>query len=138
MSKLRIGWIGCGTHANEMLLPQLIRFDAAIAALCDVDSARLNATGDRFGIAPANRLGDWRALLAHDNTLKDDDALRALFAGQGIDLRAPIVTTCGSGISAAIVMLALVKIGARDVALYDGSWAEWGSRAGAPVACIAG
>ena len=64
MSKLRIGWIGCGTHANEMLLPQLIRFDAAIAALCDVDSARLNATGDRFGIASANRLGDWRALLA--------------------------------------------------------------------------
>jgi thiosulfate/3-mercaptopyruvate sulfurtransferase len=80
----------------------------------------------------------WRALLAHDNTLKDDDALRALFARQGIDLRAPIVTTCGSGISAAIVMLALVKIGARDVALYDGSWAEWGGRPGAPVACIAG
>jgi thiosulfate/3-mercaptopyruvate sulfurtransferase len=80
----------------------------------------------------------WRALLTHENTLKDDDALRALFAGKGIDLRAPIVTTCGSGISAAIVMLALVKIGARDVALYDGSWAEWGSRAGAPVACIAG
>ena len=64
MSKLRIGWIGCGTHANEMLLPQLIRLDAAIAVLCDIDSARLNATGDRFGIAQANRLGDWRALLA--------------------------------------------------------------------------
>jgi len=64
MSKLRIGWIGCGTHANEMLLPQLIRFDTRIAALCDVDPGRLNATGDRFGISPENRLGDWHELLA--------------------------------------------------------------------------
>jgi thiosulfate/3-mercaptopyruvate sulfurtransferase len=75
----------------------------------------------------------WRALLTHDNTLKDDDALRHLFADKGIDLRAPIVTTCGSGISAAILMLALVQIGAADVALYDGSWAEWGGRDGAPI-----
>jgi myo-inositol 2-dehydrogenase/D-chiro-inositol 1-dehydrogenase len=64
VSKLRIGWIGCGTHANEMLLPQLTRFETTIAALCDVDPGRLNATGDRFGIAPENRLGDWRELLA--------------------------------------------------------------------------
>lgn len=76
----------------------------------------------------------WRALLTHDNRLKDDGALRRLFADKGVDLRAPIVTTCGSGISAAILMLALVQIGAADVALYDGSWAEWGGRDGAPVA----
>jgi thiosulfate/3-mercaptopyruvate sulfurtransferase len=80
----------------------------------------------------------WRALLTHDNMLKDDDALRRLFADKGIDLRAPIVTTCGSGISAAILMLALVRIGAADVALYDGSWAEWGGRDGAPVESIGG
>lgn len=80
----------------------------------------------------------WRALLTPDNTLKDDETLRHLFAETGIDLRAPVVTTCGSGISAAILMLALVKTGARDVALYDGSWADWGSRADAPVACVAG
>jgi len=67
MSKLRIGWIGCGTHANEMLLPQITRFDTAITALCDVDPGRLNATGDRFGIAPENRLSDWRSLLARND-----------------------------------------------------------------------
>ncbi|MBN9305532.1 MAG: oxidoreductase [Devosia sp. 67-54] len=64
MSRLRIGWIGCGTHANEMLLPQLTRFDVALAALCDIDEGRLTRTGDRFGVAPENRLRDWRALLA--------------------------------------------------------------------------
>jgi thiosulfate/3-mercaptopyruvate sulfurtransferase len=76
----------------------------------------------------------WRALLNHDNTLKDDEDLRRLFAEKGIDLNAPIVTTCGSGISAAILMLGMEKVGAANVALYDGSWAEWGGRDGAPVA----
>jgi len=71
MSRLRIAFIGCGTHANEMLLPQLTRFDVEIAALCDVDEARLQSTGARFGVAPAHRLRDWRAALARD----DIDAL---------------------------------------------------------------
>jgi thiosulfate/3-mercaptopyruvate sulfurtransferase len=75
----------------------------------------------------------WRALLTRDNTLKDDEDLRRLFAEKAIDLDAPIVTTCGSGISAAILMLGMEKVGAADVALYDGSWAEWGGRDGAPV-----
>jgi len=75
----------------------------------------------------------WRALLTHDNTLKDDHALQQLFAERGVDMRAPIVTTCGSGISAAILMLALEKLGAADVALYDGSWAEWGGRPESPI-----
>jgi myo-inositol 2-dehydrogenase/D-chiro-inositol 1-dehydrogenase len=64
MSRLRIGWVGCGTHANEMLLPQLIRHDAGIAALCDTDPARLGATAQRYGIPEADRFADWRAMLA--------------------------------------------------------------------------
>jgi thiosulfate/3-mercaptopyruvate sulfurtransferase len=75
----------------------------------------------------------WRSLLAPGNVLKDDHALQQLFAEKGVDLRAPIITSCGSGISAAIIMLALEKIGARNLSLYDGSWAEWGGRDGAPV-----
>ena len=67
MSRLRIGWIGCGTHANEMLLPQIIRFDTRIAALCDIDEGRLTATAERFGIAAADRTRDWHVLLARDD-----------------------------------------------------------------------
>ena len=64
MSTLRIGWIGCGTHANEMLLPQITRFDARIAMLCDVDQGRLHNTAARFGITEANTTTDWRQLVA--------------------------------------------------------------------------
>ncbi|GAU85104.1 Gfo/Idh/MocA family protein [Bosea sp. BIWAKO-01] len=61
---LRVGWIGCGLHANEMLLPQLTRHDVEITALCDTDEARLNTTGRRYGVPEAARLRDWRSLLS--------------------------------------------------------------------------
>jgi myo-inositol 2-dehydrogenase/D-chiro-inositol 1-dehydrogenase len=64
MSTLRIGWIGCGTHANEMLLPQLTRFDARIAVLCDIDEGSLRTTAARFGVAETDTTSDWRQLLA--------------------------------------------------------------------------
>ena len=73
-------------------------------------------------------------LLTADGKLKDDRALQKLFAEKGVDLRAPIITSCGSGVTAAILMLALEKLGSRQVALYDGSWTEWGGRDDAPVA----
>ena len=61
---LRIGWIGCGTHANEMLLPQLTRHNVVLAALCDTDEDRLGRTAQRYGVAEANRTRDWQGLLA--------------------------------------------------------------------------
>jgi thiosulfate/3-mercaptopyruvate sulfurtransferase len=87
--------------------------------------------GVRGGHMPGAANVPWRTIVNTDGTLKDDGALRSAF--KSIDLDKPIVTTCGSGISAAILMLALDKIGARDVALYDGSWTEWGGRAEALV-----
>jgi len=67
MSALRLGWIGCGTHANEMLLPQITRFDVTIATICDTDAGRLKASGDRFGVAAGDRMQDWRQLLARSD-----------------------------------------------------------------------
>ena len=58
--------------------------------------------------------------------MKDPDGLRAAFAGAGVDLQRPVITSCGSGVTAAILNLALERLGHRDHALYDGSWAEWG------------
>jgi thiosulfate/3-mercaptopyruvate sulfurtransferase len=78
----------------------------------------------------------YRTLLTAEGTLKSDEELRGIFARSGVELNAPIVTTCGSGITAAILMLALEKLGAADVALYDGSWAEWGGKDGAPITSI--
>lgn len=59
---VRIGWVGCGVHANEMLLPQLARHDVKIVALCDIDAERLARTAARYGVAQTTR--DWRDVVA--------------------------------------------------------------------------
>ncbi len=90
--------------------------------------------GLKSGHMPGSANIPYRAVLAGDGKLKDDAALQKLFAEKGVDLRAPIITSCGSGVTAAILMLALEKLGSRQVAIYDGSWTEWGGRDDAPVA----
>jgi thiosulfate/3-mercaptopyruvate sulfurtransferase len=71
---------------------------------------------------------------ASTGAMKPLDDLRRAFMGAGVDLARPIVTTCGSGVSAAVLTLALYRLGVRGTALYDGSWAEWGLPEGPPVA----
>jgi len=74
------------------------------------------------------------SLVQADGALRPGEALRAAFETAGVDLAAPIVTTCGSGISASLLALALARLGREDVAVYDGSWSEWGGRSDTPVA----
>ncbi len=88
--------------------------------------------GVRPGHIPGSLNVPYTELSHPDGTLKSADDLRRLFASHHVDLTRPIVTTCGSGVTAAIVMLAATVAGAGDVALYDGSWAEWGA-SDAPV-----
>lgn len=78
---------------------------------------------------PYNRLFD-----AASGTMKPLEELRAAFSEAGVKLDAPIVTSCGSGVSAAVLTLALYRLGVRGTALYDGSWSEWGVADGPPIA----
>ncbi len=82
--------------------------------------------GLRAGHIPGSKNVPYRALLNEDGTMKGPDDLRAVFEAAGVDLAKPAITTCGSGVTAAILALALERIGRDRWSLYDGSWAEWG------------
>lgn len=90
--------------------------------------------GLRSGHVPGSKNVHYRELMNDDGTMKDADGLRAVLEKAGVDLSRPVITTCGSGVTAAIINLALERIGKTDHALYDGSWAEWGAFGTVPVA----
>ena len=126
--------------------PDMVRdFDAVMGIVKDQSAQMVDArsasrftaeepeprAGVRGGHMPGAINVHYRKLIADDGTLKPLAELQDVFSR--VDLHKPVVTTCGSGLTAAILMLALTEIGKRDVALYDGSWTEWGSRPEAPV-----
>jgi thiosulfate/3-mercaptopyruvate sulfurtransferase len=83
--------------------------------------------GVRPGHMPGARNVHYASLLSPDGTLKSRAELEAAFTSAGMDLEKPVVTSCGSGVTAGILTLALTELGVRDHALYDGSWTEWGA-----------
>ena len=82
--------------------------------------------GLRAGHIPGSTNLPFAEMLNPDGTMKPPAALKAAFEAIGVDLTKPAITTCGSGVTAAILNLALERIGHRNHALYDGSWSEWG------------
>jgi len=89
--------------------------------------------GVRGGHVPGSINLPYTDVLNADGTMKPVEDLRAIFAARGISMTKPVITMCGSGVTAAILMLALYHVGHRQVSVYDGSWAEWGARADLPV-----
>ncbi|MCA3555481.1 3-mercaptopyruvate sulfurtransferase [Aestuariivirga sp.] len=90
--------------------------------------------GVRAGHMPGARNVHYASLLNPDGTLKSPTGIADVFKAAGIDLAKPVITSCGSGITAAILTLGLTLAGARNHALYDGSWTEWGGNPDNPVA----
>jgi thiosulfate/3-mercaptopyruvate sulfurtransferase len=125
-------------HFNPALVRDLEEVRAALeSGVAQVIDAR---SSERFaGTAPEPRAGLRSGhmpgaknlpfgLVAPGGVLADRAALQGAFTRAGIDLAAPIITSCGSGITAAVLALALARLGRDDAAVYDGSWSEWGSR----------
>jgi thiosulfate/3-mercaptopyruvate sulfurtransferase len=91
--------------------------------------------GRRSGHVPGSRNVPYAELFdASTGAMKPLEELRKAFSQAGVDLAKPMVTSCGSGVSALVLTLALYRLGVRGSALYDGSWAEWGLRDGPPIA----
>ncbi len=130
------------------LRPHLVRsLDDVRQALDDPELQIVDArpSGRFLGEVPEPRPGlrgghmpgacnlPWSAVIAPDGTLRAPDELRGAFAVAGVNLERPVITTCGSGVSAAVLALALARLGVDQVPIYDGSWSEWGGHPDTPV-----
>jgi thiosulfate/3-mercaptopyruvate sulfurtransferase len=128
--------------------PELVRDLSAVSGVLMAGSAQVvdARSAPRFrGEVPEPRAGlrsghmpgalnlPFDQVVSSDGGLKDAPMLRSIFEAAGVNLSRPIVTTCGSGVTASVLALALARLGRDDVAVYDGSWTEWGSRADTPV-----
>ena len=89
--------------------------------------------GLRSGHMPGAANVPWEGVIEGDGTLKSERDLKAVLKNAGVNLSKPIVTSCGSGVTASVLALALARIGLDRVAVYDGSWTEWGGLPDAPV-----
>ena len=136
-------------HLTPRLQPHLVKYAAQVLVALQTGAAEVvdaRAAGRFAGTVPEPRAGlrgrhmpgarnvPFTAVLNPDGTMKSPDALRAVFVAAGVDLTTPVITTCGSGVTAAVLDLALTLIGHTDHALYDGSWSEWGGRNDLPFA----
>lgn len=108
---------------------QLVDARPAPRFLAQADEPR---PGLKRGHIPGAKNVPWGDLVINGE-LKTTDELEAIFERQGVDINKPIIASCGSGVTAAVVMLALATLDAPDVTLYDGSWSEWGARDDLPV-----
>ena len=137
------------SHFTARLRPDLVADKTFVASILDKgDHEIVDARGaqrfagdgaePRSGVLPGHIPGSRNLpqarLFNADDSMKQGEALRAMFDEAGVDLAKPMVTTCGSGVTAAVLLFAAHLLGKDDVRLYDGSWADWGSDPATPKA----
>jgi thiosulfate/3-mercaptopyruvate sulfurtransferase len=135
-------------HFTAMLNADLVRDAADVKALLESKAAQIvdaraaarfegsvpePRAGLRSGHIPGSRNVPFTSLLNPDGTLKPAAELRVIFAQAGVDAGKPVVASCGSGVTAGVISLALAVLGRPDAAVYDGSWTEWGGNPGLPI-----
>lgn len=118
-------------QASKLAQTEIVDARAAPRFAGDVAEPR---AGLRSGHIPNSKNLPFGNLLNDDGTMKSPPAMLAAFNAAGVDLSKPVITTCGSGVTAAILSLGLERVGHRDHALYDGSWSEWGMYDDLPLA----
>jgi thiosulfate/3-mercaptopyruvate sulfurtransferase len=135
-------------HFTAMLNAELVRDAADVKGLIGSKAAQIvdaraaarfegsvpePRAGLRSGHIPGSRNVPFASLLNPDGTLKGATELRAIFVRAGVDAGKPVVASCGSGVTAGVIALALAILGRPDAAVYDGSWTEWGSNPSLPM-----
>ena len=120
-------------EVREALATARRRWSTRVRPTASAAKRPSRAPGLRSGHMPGSLNLPFVDIVEHGR-LKSPEALKAIFAAHKVDLMKPIITTCGSGVSAAILALAVEEAGGKVEGLYDGSWAEWGGREDCPVA----
>lgn len=124
---------GLGDVLEAIERDDTLILDARAANRFDGSTAEARS-GVASGHIPGSQNLPYSRLLRSDHTLQPAETLRTLFSAAGVDGNKPVITSCGSGVTAAVLLLGMEVAGLPEGALYDGSWTEWGSRADTPKA----
>ena len=133
VARLDPAWVRSADQVAENLATGAARVVDARGRARFAGEAPEPRPGLRSGHIPGSANLPWDEVVGSDGRLRQADDLATRFAAAGVDLDRPVWTTCGSGVTAAILALALARLGRAPIPLYDGSWSEWGALPHLPI-----